>query len=85
MRRSKDKQFIDQLLMIRNYWLSLNKDSQETLDGFIFSLCVMLDGESGVNDCHYIQLYDTVKKKYINDDNIWLHETLCEVKKELTD
>ena len=39
---------------LKDYWLGLNKNTEETLDGFIFSLFSMIDGESGSNDFHHL-------------------------------
>lgn len=81
----KEKQFIYNILALRDYWLKEERaiTTKDKLDGFIFSLLAMLDGESGLNDFHYIKLYDAQTKKYINDGNIFLHETLCAIEREL--
>ena len=49
----------------------LNKNTEETLDGFIFSLFSMIDGESGSNDFHHLIIKD--KGTVLNNDN-YLHE-----------
>ena len=51
--------------------LTLNKNTEETLDGFIFSLFSMIDGESGSNDFHHLIIKD--KGTILNNDN-YLHE-----------
>lgn len=56
---------------LKDYWLSLNKNTEETLDGFIFSLLSMIDGESGSNDFHHLIIKD--KGTILNNDN-YLHE-----------
>ena len=56
---------------LRDYWLSLNKNTEETLDGFIFSLFSMIDGESGSNDFHHLIIKD--EGTILNNDN-YLHE-----------
>lgn len=61
----------DAVAVLRDYWLGLNKNTEETLDGFIFSLFSMFDGESGSNDFHHIILKDG--KTVLNKDN-YLHE-----------
>ena len=58
---------------LKDYWLSLNKNTEETLDGFIFSLFSMIDGESGSNDFHHLIIKD--KGTILNNDN-YLHELL---------
>jgi len=64
----KDKQFIENILTIRDYWLKAGKgDAKETVDGFIHSLLVMFDGDSGTNDFHFIQLVDVAEMETIND------------------
>ncbi len=56
---------------LRDYWLSLNKITEDTLDGFIFSLFSMIDGESGSNDFHHLIIKD--KGTVLNSDD-YLHE-----------
>jgi len=68
-----DKQFIGDILTLRNYWLRQSNDPKEVVDGFIHSLLVMFDGDSGFNDFHPIQLTDTTTKEPINDQRP-LHE-----------
>lgn len=64
----KEKEFIKQILTIRDYWLGVHpNDTKEAVDGFIHSLLVMFDGDSGANDFHFIQLVDTVEMETIND------------------
>ena len=69
----KEKEFIKQLLTIRDYWLKVGKDPKEVVDGFIHSLLVMFDGDAGVNDFHFISLTDEVNQEIIND-RFPLHE-----------
>ena len=63
----KDKQFIQNILSIRDYWLKHSTDKEDAVDGFIHSLLVMFDGDSSVNDFHFIQLVDAVEMETIND------------------
>ena len=63
----KDKQFIQDILTIRDYWLAHSADKKEAVDGFIHSLLVMFDGDAGANDFHPIQLIDTEEMEIIND------------------
>lgn len=56
---------------LRDYWLGLDKNTEETLDGFIFSLFSMIDGESGSNDFHHLIIKD--KGTVLNNDN-YLHK-----------
>ena len=78
----KSKEFLEQLIMLRDYWLSLNKSNEDTLDGFIFSLCAMFDGESGMNDFKHITLTTHGHKVSINEDD-YLHEQYFNVLSEV--
>ena len=51
MRDKLQKEFINQIKDIKNYWLSQpGKTTEEVVDGVLFSLLVMIDGDSSVND-----------------------------------
>lgn len=63
----KDKEFIENILSIRDYWLAHSTDKKDAVDGFIHSLLVMFDGDSGTNDFHFIQLVDATTMEAIND------------------
>ena len=70
---TKQEQFIEQIKDIKNYWLSLpDKTTEEVVDGVLFSLLVMIDGESGINNFHPLAISD------LEDDNQigcgYLHE-----------
>ena len=70
----KEKEFIKQILTIRDYWLKAGKgNAKETVDGFIHSLLVMFDGDSGVNDFQSIILVKESTQEMINA-NYPLHE-----------
>jgi hypothetical protein len=70
---TKQEQFINQIKDIKNYWLSLpNKTAEEVVDGVLFSLLVMIDGDSGMNDFHPLEIIDTVDGQQI--DCGYLHE-----------
>ncbi len=72
---NKQEQFISQLKNIKNYWLSLpNKTTAEVVDGVLFSLLVMIDGDSGMNDFHPLEIVDTADGQQI--DCGYLHEYL---------
>ena len=74
---NKQEQFINQINDIKNYWLSLpNKTTEEVVDGVLFSLLVMIDGDSGMNDFHPLEIIDTVDGQQI--DCGYLHELFCE-------
>ena len=80
----KEKKFINQVLDIRDYWLTIDRckdNPKELLNGFIHSLLVMFDADSGVNDFHFISLTDEVTQEVIND-NYPLHELLYLVEQE---
>jgi hypothetical protein len=73
---NKQEQFINQIKNIKNYWFSLpNKTAEEVVDGVLFSLLVMIDGDSGMNDFHALEIIDTEDDQQI--DCGYLHEIYC--------
>lgn len=69
----KQEEFINQIKNIKNYWLSLpDKTTEEVVDGVLFSLLVMIDGDSGMNDFHALSIIDTEDGQHI--DCGYLHE-----------
>ena len=73
---TKQEQFINQIKNIKNYWLSLpDKTAEEVVDGVLFSLLVMIDGDSGMNDFHALELIDTKDDESISCG--YLHEIYC--------
>lgn len=71
IKEQKLNNLFDAVTTLKDYWLGLNKNTEETLDGFIFSLFSMIDGESGSNDFHHLIIKD--KGTVLNNDN-YLHE-----------
>ena len=72
-KQNKQKEFIEQIKSIKDYWLSLpNKTTEEVVDGVLFSLLVMIDGDSGMNDFHPLKIIDTTDGQRI--DCGYLHE-----------
>lgn len=70
---SKQEQFINQIKAIKNYWLSQpNITAEDAVDGVLFSLLVMIDGDSGINDFHSLEIIDTADGQQI--DCGYLHE-----------
>jgi hypothetical protein len=70
---TKQEQFINQIKDIKNYWLSLpDKTTEEVVDGVLFSLLVMIDGDSGMNDFHPLAIIDIEDDQQI--DCGYLHE-----------
>ena len=70
---NKQEEFIEQIKGIKNYWLSLpDKTTEEVVDGVLFSLLVMIDGDSGMNDFHTLKIIDTTDEEQINCG--YLHE-----------
>jgi hypothetical protein len=70
---SKQEQFIEQIKNIKNYWLSVpDKTTEEVIDGVLFSILVMIDGDSGINDFHALEIIDTEDEQHI--DCGYLHE-----------
>ena len=73
---TKQEQFIRQLKDIKNYWLSQpNLTAEEVVDGTLFSLLVMIDGDSGMNDFHPLAIMDMEDGQQINCG--YLHEIYC--------
>lgn len=70
-KEQKINNLFDAVATLRDYWLGLDKNTEETLDGFIFSLFSMIDGESGSNDFHHLIIKD--KGTVLNSDD-YLHE-----------
>ena len=69
----KQEEFIEQIKGIKNYWLSLpDETTEEVIDGVLFSLLVMIDGDSGMNDFHPLKIVDTIDGEQINCG--YLHE-----------
>ena len=71
IKEQKLNNLFEAVTALKDYWLSLNKNTEETLDGFIFSLFSMIDGESGSNYFHHLNIKD--KGTILNNDN-YLHE-----------
>ena len=66
-------QFIKQIKDIKNYWLRQStRTTEEIVDGVLFSLLVMIDGDSGMNDFHALKIIDTNDGQQI--DCGYLHE-----------
>ncbi len=62
--------FIKSLIGIRDYWLSLNESREDTIDGFIYSMLVMMDGDSGINDfVSYTLIRDKIEARYTYDED----------------
>ena len=74
---TKQEQFIEQIKNIKNYWLSVpDKTTEEVVDGVLFSLLVMIEGDSGMNDFHPLAIMDMEDGQQINCG--YLHELFCE-------
>lgn len=70
---SPQEKFVNNLKTIKDYWISLpDKTSEEVADGIIFSILVMIDGDSGTNDFHSLEIKDEESKERI--DCGYLHE-----------
>ncbi len=70
---SEQEKFIQALREIKNYWLSVpDKTTEEIVDGVLFSTLVMIDGDSGTNDFHALELTDSETGERI--DCGYLHE-----------
>ena len=71
IKEQKINNLFEAVTALKDYWAGLNKKTGETLDGFIFSLVSMIDGESGSNGFHHLIIKD--KGTILNNDN-YLHE-----------
>ena len=70
---SKQEQFIEQLKDIKDYWLRQpNLTTEETVDGVLFSLLVMIDGDSSANNFRALEIIDTEDDESISCG--YLHE-----------
>ena len=70
---SKQEEFIKQIKNIKDYQLKVpDKTTEEVVDGVLFSLLVMIDGDSGMNDFHPLRVVDDTDGKQI--DCGYLHE-----------
>ena len=71
----KSEEFVKQLMSIRDYWLNESRaeTAKEKVDGFIFSMLVMFDGDSGSNDFHPLEIKDLTDGKVIDSIGC-LHE-----------
>ena len=70
----KANEFIEQLIELKKYWVNQHPtNSEEVVDGFIFSFLVMCDGDSGMNDFHPLTIFDTIDEQPM-DDGMPLHE-----------
>ena len=72
---NKSEKFIKQLTEIRDYWLNESRaeTAKEKVDGFIFSMLVMFDGDSGANDFHPLEIKDLTNDEVIDSVGC-LHE-----------
>lgn len=70
---NEQEKFITQIKSDRDYWLEQkDKTTEEIVDGVLFSLLVMIDGDSATNDFHRLKIIDTGNGKRI--DCGYLHE-----------
>lgn len=70
----EQEEFIAQIKSDRSYWLEQKKEktTEEIVDGVLFSLLVMIDGDSATNDFHRLKIIDTHTGKRL--DCGYLHE-----------
>lgn len=93
MLHKKEKEFLQHIKEIKDYWLNvpsetlLKRDGESEIetrvDGVIFSILVMFDGSSGVNDFQNISLINghSYDERCINQDPFCeLHELWCKMK-----
>ena len=73
---NEQEKFIQQIKSDRDYWLEqTDKTTEEVVDGVIFSLLVMIDGDSSTNNFHRREITDTHNGKRL--DCGYLHELFC--------
>lgn len=73
---NEQAKFIQQIKSDIDYWLKQSdKATEEIVYGIIFSLLVMIDGDSATNDFHRLKIIDTHNGKRI--DCGYLHELFC--------
>ena len=76
----KTEEFLKQLIELKKYWVNQHPtNSEEAVDGFIFSFLVMCDGDSGMNDFHPLTITDDADNKSISNEYP-LHEQYCAIK-----
>ena len=72
-----------------NYWSGVNTQNcddktkkliKDNVEGAIFSLLVMLDGDSAINDFHSYQITNEITGENINCGN--LHDLFYQIKKK---
>ena len=70
---NKQEQFIEQIKTIKDYWLRQpNLTTEDTIDGVLFSLLVMIDGDSSANNFRALEIIDTEDDESISCG--YLHE-----------
>ena len=70
---NKQEQFIEQIKDIKDYWLRQpNLTTEDTIDGVLFSLLVMIDGDSSANNFRALEIIDTEDDESISCG--YLHE-----------
>lgn len=74
-------EFIEQLCHLKNYWLNTQNSEEDKLNGFVFSLLTMIDGDSGMNNFHHLKLFDNNSQQFINGGNVWLHEMFYSIER----
>jgi len=82
-----EKELIQAMKTNRDYWLEIAKGKginhetyeiiKDAINGTIFSMFVMVDGDSGLNDFKPIKLVSS--GKIINDSNTELHDLWCKL------
>lgn len=70
---SVQKDFVQKLKLIKEYRLSLqDKTREELVDGVIYDILSMIDGEAGINNFHSLKIVDMENGERI--DCGYLHE-----------
>lgn len=72
----EQEKFLNNLKAIKEYWIKSGTTPEMVADGIIFSILVMIDGDSGVNDFHPLKIIDQETGKQINHSR--LHEVFSD-------
>lgn len=78
---TEQEKFIQQIKSNIDYWLNQSgKTTEEIVNGVVFSILVMIDGDSAINDFHRLKIIDTHNGNRI--DCGYLHELFFSITKE---
>ena len=67
---SPEREFVEQLKDIRDFWVKEGNTKEETADGIISSICLLIDGGTGIAGCHRLGVIDYTEGKLVNGGNL---------------